>query len=163
MSDLKKLACPVCYDDLEKAQIPGYSKELMLYGCSSCKEGGLYQMLPDGKLLQLTQFFDRVSMGDERTLAAVSTPHIASMQNFLGVIDRFDHSFMMERSSLAHALMSVMAQIENRIDSAISRLQPLEFINDDVVTSLRLLREAREMVSASKSRNRGIVQEERRG
>lgn len=147
--------CPVCSGCLERVPVLGYK----LHRCQDC--GELVQELgprPDGgySLSPIGQLLKRNELGDDRVRAALSVPHVSTVKSFIDIIENQSRMYELDAAAAKGGLRTVLAQIENRVDFAIARLTGLDFASDQVAEALTSLREARELVSTSPARNRGI-------
>jgi hypothetical protein len=151
------LDCPVCTCPLERVPVLGYN----LHKCRACgelvqelgpKPGGGTMLAPIGQLLH------RHELGDDRVRAAMSETHVSSIKSFLDIYENLTRMVDLEMAAAKGGLRSVLAQIENRVDHALSRLTGLDFASDQVAEALEALRVVRDLVSTLPSRNRGIPQ-----
>ncbi len=145
--------CPVCDGDMHRLDIP----DRKLYRCHTCGEIG--QLVVGDVLSPIGQFLKRNEMGDDRARAAISTPHVNTAKSFLDV---FESKHSMSELVLAEArgeLRTVLTQIVNRLDQALSTLSGLDLASDAVGEALAAIREARELASPLPGRNRGIPAE----
>ena len=148
------MKCPIC--DVKEMRNLDLPKEgaVQLAVCDDCKEYA--QVLPNGRIMLLGRFFQRVAAGDERAMAAVSTPTPTTLHSMIEIEDAFERTYSFERAALAGSRRTLLAQMENRLDVAIQRFSMLGFVDDDAIQGLKALREARELVSTMPSRNRGV-------
>jgi len=152
------MRCPVCQtNELRILDLPR-ADGVVLSRCDQCQE--LVQQLPGGQPLLLGSFLGRVAMGDDRARAAVSTPTATTVHGFLQLLEASDRMLFFERAALQGSLRTLLAQIENRLESALNRFGKFEFIDDDAVEGMRFLREARELVSTMPAKHRGIRPED---
>lgn len=147
-------ACPACKEPMVKSDL-GSRHALFLYNCPACGEVAQWAT-HDGKLLPLTQPLRRLDYGEDRMYAAVSETHVTTLRNFLEEAARFNHAFTIDLGAQEGRLRALLAQIENRLDNGISILSELGFISDRAEEGLRYVREAREMVSPTPARQRGV-------
>ena len=147
------MRCPVCDEVLRALDLPKVLESQLAY-CEACKEYA--QILPDGVSVPLGSFLKRVAAGDERARVAVSTPTPSSVHSFLDTLGAFNRTYSYERAVLEGALLGLLAQAENRADTAIARFAKFEFVDDDAVQGMKALRELREFISTMPSRNRGV-------
>lgn len=151
------LDCPVCSGVLERVPVLGYK----LLRCVNC--GELVQELgarPDGGsvLSPIGQLLKRNELGDDRVRAALSVPHVSSVKSFIEIYEGLTRMFQLDLASSQGGLRTVLAQMENRLDFAISQLAGLDLVSDQIAVALSSLREVRDLVSTMPSRNRGIPQ-----
>jgi hypothetical protein len=148
------MRCPVCeISELRILDLPRDSG-VVLSRCDKCTV--LVQQLPNGQPLLLGDFLERVAAGDDRARAAISSPTATTVHGFLQVLEAFDRIFFFERTALQGSLRTLLAQLENRLDIALTRFAKLEFIDDDAVQGMKSLREARELVSTIPAKHRGV-------
>jgi hypothetical protein len=149
------IKCPVCDCEMRRVDIPKYH----MVTCGQCEEVG--QVLPDGTVKLIATLLEHSELGDDRVQAAISKPHVASMASFTDIFENSTRMWQMDLASACGGLRTVLAQIENRIDFAISKFTGLDLASDDAGEGLRMLREARELVSPLAPRHRGIREEPR--
>jgi hypothetical protein len=142
--------CPVCDSDMRKADLP---KKYNIYSCVSCHELG--QMV-DGTIAPLGNLLERNSLGDDRVHAAISKPHVSDVASFIEIFENSTRMWQMDLAAASGGLRTVLAQIENRVDFAIAKFTGLDLASDEAAEGLRMLREARELVSTLPSRSRGV-------
>lgn len=150
MTDIK---CPVCDSPVKRADIPN----LEIYNCPECKE--VVQVGQGGSVLLIRELLQKGAMGDDRVRAATSAPHVVSVKSF---VDLLDNNWRMLELGMAEAkggLRTILAQLNNRLDLAISRFTGLDMVSEGAAQGLQALREAKELVSTGSSRNRGVPQE----
>ena len=153
------MRCPVCQTyELRVLDLPR-ADGVVLSRCDQCLE--LVQQLPGGQPLLLGSFLNRIAMGDDHARAAVSTPTATTVHGFLQLLEASDRILFFERASLQGSLRTLLAQLENRLESSLTRFAKFEFIDDDAVEGMRTLREARELVSTMPAKHRGIRQEDK--
>ena len=154
-SDL--LDCPVCSGALERLPVLGYN----LHRCLACgelvqelgpKPGGGTMLSPIGQLLK------RNELGDDRVRAATSDTHVSSIKSFLDTYESLTRMLNLDLMAAKGGLRTVLAQIENRVDYALSKLTGLDFASDQVAEALVALRVVRDLASTLPSRNRGVPQ-----
>ena len=145
-------SCPVCQGDLRKADIPRGD----IYCCSSCDE--LLQIV-NGKVSVLGNLLDRNALGDDRVHNAVSRPHVSNVTSFVEIFENSMRMWQMDLAAASGGLRTILAQIENRIDFAIGKFAGMAMASDEAADGLRMLNEARELVSTLPSRNKGIQQQ----
>ena len=142
------VACVICTADLVRL-----SAELNLYQCTECEE---VQQMVDGTLRPIKELLSRNQLNDDRVHAAVSKPHVSTIASFIEIFDNATRMWQMDLAAASGGLRTVLAQIENRIDFAIGELGALDLVDDKASEALRMLREARELVSTLPSRKRGV-------
>jgi hypothetical protein len=147
-------SCPVCEGDLRKADIPRGD----IYCCSSCDE--LLQIV-NGNVSVLGDLLDRNALGDDRVHNAVSRPHVTNVTSFMEIFENSTRMWQMDLAAASGGLRTILAQIENRIDFAIGKFAGLAMASDEAADGLRMLNEARELVSTLPSRNKGIQQQKK--
>lgn len=145
--------CPVCDSEMRRADIPKYH----LVTCVQCEEIG--QVLHDGTIRPINTLLEHSELGDDRVQAAISQPHVSNMLSFAEVFENATRMWQMDLAAACGGLRTVLAQAENRIDFAISKLSGMDMASDEIADALRMLREARELVSPLPARNRGIREE----
>lgn len=145
--------CPVCDSEVRRADIP----KLALYVCTSCDE--LLQMV-DTELSMIGSLLERNALGDDRVHAAMSKPHVTDLASFVEIFENSTRMWQMDLAAASGGLRTILAQIENRVDFAITRFTGLDMASDEAADGLRMLREARELVSTLPSRNRGVQETE---
>jgi hypothetical protein len=141
--------CPVCDAEVRRADIP----KLALYVCTGCDE--LLQMV-DHELTMIGNLLERNALGDDRVHAAMSKPHVTDLSAFVEIFENSTRMWQMDLAAASGGLRTILAQIENRVDFAITKFTGLDMASDEAADGLRMLREARELVSTLPSRNRGV-------
>ena len=148
-----EMKCPTCDFPMERIDLA--PRGIVVGVCKACSEFG--QQMPDGgSVVPLSEALKAHAMGDDRIRAAISKPRPGTLQSFLETYELINRIFSLDLASSMGSLRTLLAQIENRLDSAISGLAELEFVNDQAGRVLTILREARELVSVLPSRNRGL-------
>lgn len=142
--------CPVCDGETSKVDIPDRN----IYTCKTCKE--LVQVVADGSLIPIGEVLDRNAMGDDRVRAVISTPRARTVASFLDVLQGSVRYRRYEEDANLGALRTMLAQVENRIDSAISGLTGFALVHEEVADAIAGLTEARELVSTSTPQQRGV-------
>lgn len=148
-----QLKCPVCDSEMRRIEIPKYR----VVTCVQCEEIG--QVLPDGTVKLISSLLEHSELGDDRVQAAISKPHVSDMQSFAEVFENSTRMWQMDLAAACGGLRTVLSQIENRIDFAISKFTGMDMASDEAADGLRMLREARELVSPLPRKNRGIEKE----
>lgn len=143
------VACVVCTGDLVRL-----SAELNLYQCAECEE---VQQMVDGVLRPIKELLSRNQLGDDRVHAAVSRPHVSDIASFIETFENATRMWHMDLAAASGSLRTVMAQIENRLDFALKKFAALGLVDNEASEGLRMLREARELVSTLPARKRGIT------
>lgn len=146
--EAEAVACVVCTGDLVRL-----SAELNLYQCADCGE---VQQVVDGALRPIKELLSRNQLNDDRVHAAVSRPHVSTVASFIEIFDNATRMWQMDLAAASGGLRTVLAQIENRIDFALGELGALDLVDDKASEALRMLREARELVSTLPGRQRGV-------
>ena len=141
--------CPVCDSAVRRADIPKHD----IYICNGCSE--VLQVVA-GELSMLGNLLERNALGDDRIHAAISKPHVADVASFVEIFENSTRMWQMDLAAASGGLRTILAQIENRIDFAITKFTGLDMASDEAADGLRMLREARELVSTLPSRNRGV-------
>lgn len=141
--------CPVCDGEIFKVDIPKYA----IYSCQSCHE---LSHIVDSKLVPMGTLIERSALGDDRIHAAISRPHVTDLASFIEIFENSTRMWQMEMGYASGGLRTILAQIENRVDFAIAKFTGLDMASDEAADGLRMLREARELVSTLPSRNRGV-------
>ena len=141
--------CPVCDAGLTRLDVPRYA----LYSCTGCGELG---QLTDDTIAPLGNLLERHALGDDRVRAAVSTPHVSTVASFIEIFENSTRFWQMDQAAASGGLRTILAQIENRVDYAISAFTGLDMASDVAALGLRMLREARELVSTLPIRTRGV-------
>jgi len=143
--------CPVCDGEMHRTDIPKYN----IVVCTECHEVG--QVVTDGTIAPITALLDRAELGDDRVSAAISKPHVRSVASFIEIFENATRMWQMDMATAAGGLRTILAQVENRLDYALSVFSGLDLVSDGAADGLRMLREARELVSTLPSRQRGIA------
>lgn len=144
------MLCPVCESEMRRVDIPRFQVGV----CVSCATTG--QLLPDGTVRPIDNLLQASALDDDRLRAAVSKPQVASVPNFIELVERSSTVVQMEIAELTGSLRMLLAQVENRIDSCLSVFAGLDLASDQAADGLRALREAREMVSTLPRKSRGL-------
>ena len=147
--------CPVCDCEMRRTDIPKYD----IFSCVQCEEIG--QMLSDGTVKPIGDLLQHSELGDDRVQAAISQPHVSTMASFAEVFENSTRMWQMDLAAASGGLRTILAQIENRVDFAITKFTGLDMASDEAADGLRMLREARELVSTLPSRNRGVQESEK--
>lgn len=148
------LNCPVCDTVMRKADLP---QKYSIYSCEGCGELG---QVVDGAVAPLGSLLERNALGDDRVRAAVSAPHVSTVASFIEIFENSTRFWQMDQAAASGGLRTILAQIENRVDFAIAKFTGLDMASDEAAEGLRMLREARELVSTLPSRSRGVKEEE---
>lgn len=147
--------CPVCDHELvNQLGVPRFD----MFHCTSCDN--LIQRTKDGSFVPINSLLERNEFGDDRVRSATSSPHVTTAKSFLEIHDSTVRIFELTMSEARGGLRTVLAQLENRIDFAISKFTGLDMVSEGASEGLAALREAREMCSTSPSRKRGIPPKE---
>lgn len=156
-------ACPNCSNVIDgKAgsddvfSVVHESVRVQMAICSKCQH--LLQQRPEG-WKDLSQFVARVGMGDDRAMRAVSPSHVVRGRNVSEIYEQTALAVHYELSASAGAISTILAQVENRIRSAIDNFSEMGFVSDKADAGLALLREAVDMISIAPSRFRGITEQ----
>jgi len=144
------IKCLVCDSEMRRTDIPKYH----IVACLQCDE--LAQVLSDGSVKPISDLLQHSELGDDRVQAAISRPHISNMASFAEVFENSTRMWQMDLAAAGGGLRTVLAQIENRIDFAISKFTGLDMASDEAAEGLRMLREARELVSPLPKQHHGI-------
>jgi hypothetical protein len=144
--------CPVCDGALRSLDLPNYN----LYRCDTCQE--LVQQLADKTLVPIGQLLVRHGLGDDRVRAAISAPNVNSVRSFLDVFEMAHRMLELNLAEAKGGLRTLLAQMENRMDFAISRLTGMDLASDEVGEALEAMREARSLASILPGRSRGVAQ-----
>jgi len=144
------MKCPVCDSVMRKADLP--KKYNILY-CESCGELG---QVVDGAVAPRGTLLERAALGDDRVHAAISKPHVSDVASFIEIFENATRMWQMDLAAASGGLRTILAQIENRVDFAINKFTGLDMASDEAADALRMLREARELVSTLPSRSRGV-------
>ena len=142
-------ACPICDSEMAKVDIPKYK----IYSCVSCHELG---QVVDGAVSPLGSLLERNALGDDRVHAAISKPHVSDVASFSEIFENSMRMWQMDLAAASGGLRTILAQIENRVDFALSEFTGLDLVSDEAAKALRMLREARELVSTLPGRSRGV-------
>lgn len=141
--------CPVCDGEMAKSDIPKHN----IYVCSNCKDIG--QMI-DGKIRPISSLLERHALGDDRVKAAISQPHVTTVNSFIDIFENVTRFLQMDLASAAGGFRTVLHMVENRIDSALACFTGLDLASDKAAQGLQALREARELVSTLPPATRGV-------
>lgn len=141
--------CPICDGEMRRSELSGYQ----IFNCLSCNELG---QLVDETMIPLSNLLLRNALGDDRVRAAVSRPHVSTIGSFIELFDNSNRLWQMDMAASSGGLRTLLAQIENRVDFAIAKFTGLDLASDEAAEGLRMLREARELVSTLPSRSRGV-------
>lgn len=144
--------CPVCDSPTRKLDTP--AKHLRVCDMTGC--GQIIQILPDGSRSPLSRVLELNELGDDRVRSAITTPHVATVKSFLEVLEQAERARALVVAQAAGALRVVLAQLENRIDSALAVFAGFDLVDDRAGDGLAALREARELASTVASRARGL-------
>ena len=150
------MLCPTC--EAMMAELPLAKMRGLIMGlCPHC--GELAQETNEGQVVPVSNMLTANALGDDRIRAAVSKPHPSTLQSFLETYENMNRTVSLEQAAATGSLRTLLAQIQNRLDFAVSRLAHLEFVDDEQAAALRALREARDLVSTLPSRSRGVRME----
>lgn len=151
------LRCPDCAQLLSPIDIP----KAKLFVCRQCEQ--VAQVAADGSVIYLQSMLERNALGDDQVRAAINPPHVTTVKSFLEVLEQSERARSLVMAQATGALRAVMAQLENRIDSAISVFTGYDLVDDTAGAGLAALREARELASTVSSRSRGLLLNEGSG
>jgi hypothetical protein len=152
MSNIK---CVVCDGAVRPIDIPRHNLQV----CTVC--GEVMQVSMAGDLVPLSDMLKRLSLDDDRVRGVLSTPTVSTLKSFLDIFEQAEFLFSMNIREAKGGLRTLLAQIGNRIDSALQAFTGMDLVSDRAADGLRALREARELVSTLPSRNRGVPQEDK--
>ena len=141
--------CPVCDGKIRKSDLPRSD----IYVCVECHE--IMQFVGE-EMTMIGSLLQRNALGDDRVRAAISQPHVSNLSSFIEVSESHTRLWQMNMAAASGGLRTILAQIENRIDGALTKLSGLDMVSDKASDGLAMLREARELVSTVPSRNRGV-------
>lgn len=145
------MKCPVCDGEMRRVDLPNFDVGVCL-GCST-----IGQRLNDGVIRPIDELLQAHLLGDDRVRAAVSKPHVSSVPSFCDLYEKTAWAMNMELNQLAGALRVQLAQVENRIHTALTVFAEMAMVSDKAMEGLRALREASDMVSTEPRRTRGLV------
>lgn len=145
--------CPVCDGTTRRVDVPKQHIRV----CTECNQ--IVQLLPDGSLSPLSSMLERNALGDDQVRSAIAAPHVTTVRSFMDIYEQAARTFNLTMAQAAGELRPVLAQIENRIDAALSVFSGLDLVVDRAGEGLSALREARELVSTLPIRTRGVLQE----
>jgi len=154
MGKSKDKACPICDSGVRRADIPKHE----IFVCMGCEE--VLQEVA-GELTMMGKLLERHALGDDRVHAAMSKPHVTDLHSFVEIFENSTRMWQMDLAAASGGLRTILAQIENRVDFAITKFTGLDMASDEAADGLRMLREARELVSTLPSRNRGVQESEK--
>lgn len=142
--------CPKCEGDLYRLDVPAHD----LFQCKTCN--GLLQLLPNNAFSEISDLLSRNAMGDDRVRAATSVTQVNTVKSFL---DTFDAATRISDLQIAEArggLRVILAQIENRVDFALSKMTGFDLAGGEWGEVLQALRETRNLISVLPARSRGV-------
>jgi len=142
--------CPVCENTMKRIDVPNKD----LYACSGCDELG--QVLENGLVSPLSLLLEKNRLGDDQIRAAMSTPHVATVESFIECYDASNRYYQRDMATTVAQLRTNLVQIENRISVGISKLSEMALVDDSAQEAVNALTEARDMVSTSPRSTRGI-------
>jgi hypothetical protein len=148
--------CPVCDSPTNRVDVP--RQHLRVCSLTSCAQ--IIQVLPDGSRSPISNMLEMNAIGDDRVRSAITTPHITTVRSFLEVYEQAERARALAVAQAVGGLRVVLAQLESRIDSALSAFTGYDLVDDRAGAGLAALREAREFVSVLSSRSRGLPQDE---
>lgn len=146
----KPEVCPVCSGGMTRLDIPNKN----LYLCDGCSELG--QLLDTGTMSRLDPLLAKNNLGDDRVRAAISEPHVATVERFIDIIENLKRTYEMGMASASGGLRTVLAQAENRQDNIISYLTGEALVSEKATTMLRAAMEVRDALSQGAKAARGI-------
>lgn len=144
--------CPVCDSPTNRVDVP--RQHLRVCSLSSC--GQIIQVLPDGSNSPISSMLEMNELGDDRIRSAITPPHVTTIRSFLEVYEQAERARALAVAQAVGGLRVVLAQLENRIDSALSAFTGYDLVDDRAGEGLDALREARELASTLSSRARGL-------
>lgn len=150
---LSGILCPVCDTGMRQSQIP----DREIYFCPSC--GEVVHILHDRSMVRLGDLLARNELGDDRVRAAISKPYISTVTSFIDRYDSLVRMFRMDLDEASGTLHGLMAQIENRLEFAISVFAGLDMVWEKAAEGLSALRAARELVSVLPASSRAVRKE----
>lgn len=147
------MICPRCNAVMHKVDLP--SRDLEIGNCPRCME--VAQKLHDGEVISIGDALEAHARGDDRVRRAISpTKTVPTLSSFIDLVEAQDRLYQFDRAALSGQLRVLLTQIENRLAGGISHLRSFEFVSDEAVKGLALLREAQTMVSPLAVRTRGV-------
>lgn len=150
----ESVVCPACeVEPLRGVEVPNMG----LFTCPNC--GEIFQRARLGNYVRITELLHRNELGDDRVRAATSSPRVSTVKSFLEVQDSTYSILKLNMAEAQGGLRTLLAQIENRIDFAISKFTGMDLVSDGAGDALAALREARELVSTTPTRKRGGAKE----
>lgn len=144
------MICPVCDAEMRPVEVPNFKIGV----CVSCDTTG--QVLANGVIRPIGDLLEAHMLGDDRLTAAISKPRVSSVPSFIDLYERMSATIYQELGELGGALRVQLAQVENRIDTALMIFSEMAVVSDKAGEGMRALREARDMVSTGTRRQRGL-------
>ena len=146
--------CPVCSAAMNRLDVPQE-----LYSCKLCDT--IAQVLDNGTVCPINILLEKNNLGDDRIRAAMSLPHVSTMESFVETYDAATRFFQRDMATSVAGLKTVLVQIENRINVGISKLSDLALVDETAQEAVLALTEAREMVSTMPKATRGIPDDDK--
>jgi len=153
MTQVTKIQCPVCDGCMKKADIPKFD----IYTCNDCDD--VCQLI-DGSMKPIGNVLERVKLGDDRMMNAISQPHVTTAKSFIDIFENATRFLQMDLATASGGFRTVLHMVENRIDSALKCFTGLDMASDEAAKGLSALREARELVSTMPRQTRGVKSDE---
>lgn len=147
------IKCPVCDSTMSPTDLPRFK----VHVCRTCNQ--IVQEAADGTIVPIQSLLERNALGDDQVRAAITQPHVVTVKSFLDVLEQAERARGFIMAQATGGLRQVLAQIENRIDSALAAFTGLDLASDRAGDGLNALREARELVSTLPARTRGVPQD----
>lgn len=146
----KEINCHVCTRAMKYVDVPKKN----LYYCTSCDELG--QVLEGGVVSPINTLLEKNRLGDDRVRAALSSPHVATVDSFIEIFDQAIRTMVQTSSVASSEARKVLAMMENRLDTVISRRTEAALVDDVAKEDAKILVEVREMLSTMSRATRGI-------
>jgi len=152
--------CPAkdCHYPLDELDIPAarVHNEPGLFQCGQC--GSIYKDF-DGDLTDVTSWFARLAIGDDRVRAALSSGHEVKDESVMEMIIKWRASSEMDTLSMIGKIQQRLGILDNRLHSIKQRLavcllgEPTQM---DTKEMLGLIDECIDLASPSPARERGV-------
>lgn len=142
--------CPTCSQQMVPLDVPKLSLAL----CKMCNT--MAQELKNGQVIPVNAALEALALGDDRMLGAVSKPRMTTLRSAVEVFATHASGARFALAEIETELRELCAKVEHRLDFSIQKLAVQSMVSDEIDEAVKMLREARDLISVLPPRARGI-------
>lgn len=147
--------CPKC-NGSDMGLAVNLDRGITFATCNGCGEMLAIRSGSGNPGVGVSEFLERLTMGDDQALAAVSKDHATSARGLVESIELADRRYRRESEALTGNLRSLCTVAENRLDFVLSKLSGMDLGIPGMEGILGALREAREIISPLGRKSHGV-------